>query len=151
MAEQHERALARAAEVIAAEAAVTNRWRPKPSIPNYSLRVEIALWEDDLDAAWVAAHAGICNQGLLVTLAGRLESVRADDALVIYKQVIPPIVEQTNNTAYADAAKLICKIGGIMIAQKRNREFGDYLAELRVRFKPKRNFIKLLDGVGRHT
>ncbi len=50
----------------------------------------------------------------------------------------------------AGAVKLIRKVDGIMHAQKRNREFGDYLAELRVRFKPKRNFIKLLDGVGDH-
>ncbi len=141
---QRERALARIAEVIADEAAVTNRWRPKPSIPNYSLRVEIALWEDDLDAAWAAAHVGICNQGLLIALAGKLEPTRADDALTLYKRVIPLIVDQTNNTAYADAVKLIRKVDGIMNAQKRNREFGDYLAELRVRFKPKRNFIKLL-------
>ena len=62
--------------------------------------------------------------------------------------MIPALGNQTNNTAYADAVKLIRKIGGIMIAQNRNREFGDYLVELRVRFKPKRNFIKLLDGVG---
>ena len=54
--EQRERALARLEGVIAAEAAVTNRWKPQPSIPNYSLRIEIALWEDDLDAAWDAAH-----------------------------------------------------------------------------------------------
>ncbi len=146
--EQRERALARVAEVITAKAAVTNRWQPKPSIPDYSLRVEIALWEDDLDAAWTAAHAGICNQDLLIALAGKLEPTRADDALTLYKMVIPPIVEQTNNTAYADAVKLIRKIGGIMIAQNRNREFGDYLIGLRIRFKPKRNFIKLLDELG---
>ena len=145
---QREHTLARVAEIISAETAVTNPWRPKPSIPNYSLRVEIALWEDDLDAAWASAHAGVCNQGLLITLAGKLEPTRADDALALYKQVIPDIVDQTNNTAYADAVKLIRKIGGIMIAQNRNREFGDYLTGLRVRFKLKRHFIKLLDGLG---
>jgi hypothetical protein len=36
-----------------------------------------------------------------------------------------------------------------MKAQKQLPQFGDYLAELRVQFKPKRNFIKLLDGVAR--
>ncbi|MDO9047016.1 MAG: SWIM zinc finger family protein [Methylobacter sp.] len=145
---QRERALALVAEAIAGEAAFTTRWKPKPSIPDYSLRVEIALWEDDLDAAWAAAHAGVCNQGLLIALAGKLEPTRADDALTLYKRVIPLIVDQTNNTAYADAVKLIRKVDGIMNAQKRNREFGDYLADLRVRFKLKRNFIKLLDGLG---
>ncbi|MFA5016780.1 MAG: DUF6880 family protein [Methylobacter sp.] len=147
---QRERALARVAEVIAGEAAFTTRWKPKPSIPDYSLRLEIALWENDLDAAWAAVHAGGCNQGLLIALSGKLESTRPNDALILYKRVIPPIVDQTNNTAYADAVKLIRKVEEIMNAQERNREFGDYLAELRVRFTPKRNFIKLLDEVARH-
>jgi uncharacterized Zn finger protein len=146
--EQRERALARVTDVIAAEAAFTTHWKPKPSIPDYSLRVEIALWENDLDAAWMAVHEGSCSQGLLIALAGKLESTRPNDALILYKRIIPSIVDQTNNTAYADAVKLIRKVGEIMNAQKRNREFGDYLAELRVRFKPKRNFIKLLNEVG---
>ncbi|MGR9000497.1 MAG: SWIM zinc finger family protein, partial [Gammaproteobacteria bacterium] len=81
--EQRERALTRVAEVIAAEAAFTNHWKPKPSIPNTSLRVEIALWENDLDAAWDAAHSGVCHQNLLITLAGKLEPVRAEDALTL--------------------------------------------------------------------
>lgn len=38
-----------------------------------------------------------------------------------------------------------------MNAQDQSRQFGDYLAELRVQFKPKRNFIKLLDGVARNA
>ncbi|WP_340124219.1 SWIM zinc finger family protein [Methylobacter svalbardensis] len=143
--EQRQRALARVAEVITDQAAFTTRWKPKPSIPDYSLRAEIALWENDLDAAWTALHAGNCNQGLMIALAGKLESTRPNDALILYKRIIPSIVDQTNNVAYADAAKLIRKVGEIMNAQKRNREFGDYLAELRVRFKPKRNFIKLLN------
>jgi uncharacterized Zn finger protein len=148
-AEQREWALARVAEVIARDAAATTRWNPQPAAPNYSLRVEIALWENDLDAAWTAVHAGVCNRGLLLVLAGKLEPVRADDALSLYKRVIPLIVEETNNTAYEDAVKLIRKVEGIMNAQQRHREFGDYLAELRFRFKAKRNFIKLLDGVSR--
>ena len=36
-----------------------------------------------------------------------------------------------------------------MKARGQSREFADYLAELRVKFKPKRNFIKLLDRVAR--
>jgi uncharacterized Zn finger protein len=61
--------------------------------------------------------------------------------------VVPPIVEQTNNAAYEEAIKLIRKTGGLLKSQKQTTQFGDYLTELRVRFKPKRNFIKLLDGV----
>ena len=147
--EQRDRALARVAEEIAREASTSSRWKPKPSTPNYSLRVEIALWEKDLNAAWVSAQDGICNRNLLITLAGKLEFSRPNDAVSLYRRVVPPIVEQTNNAAYDEAIKLIRKVGGLMKAQGQSRKFGDYLAELRVQFKPKRNFIKLLDGVAR--
>ena len=147
--EQRNRALARVAEVTAREASTTSRWKPKPSAPNTTLRVEIALWENDLDAAWESIHEGICDRSLLIALAGKLESSRPDGAISLYRRVVPPIVEQTNNTAYEEAIKLIRKVGGLMKAQNQSQQFGDYLAELRVQFKPKRNFIKLLDGVAR--
>lgn len=149
--DQRNRALAWVAEVIAREASTTSRWKPKPSTPNTSLRVEIALWEEDLDAAWAAAHQSICDRNLLITLADKLEPSRPGDAISLYRQVVPPIVEQTSNTAYEEAIKLIRKVGGLMKAQDQSRPFGDYLAELRVQFKPKRNFIKLLDGVARNA
>jgi uncharacterized Zn finger protein len=147
--QQRERALASVAEVIAREASTTSRWKPKASTTNYSPRVEIALWEKDLDAAWESAHEGICDRNLLIALAGKLEASRPDDAVSLYRRVVPAIVEQTSNAAYDEAIKLIRKAGGLMNAQNQSRQFGDYLAELRVQFKPKRNFIKLLDGVAR--
>ena len=130
-------------------ASATSNWKPKPSDPNYPLRVEIALRENDLDAAWAALHQGACDRGLLITVAGQLESSRPDDAVSLYRRVVPSIVEQTNNAAYEDAIKLIRKTGALMKARKQSPQFGDYLAELRLQFKPKRNFIKLLDSVAR--
>ena len=137
------------AAVIAREAAETNRWKPKRSEPDYALRIEIALWENDLDAAWTAVHHGTRNRGLLITLASKLESARANDAASLYRRVIPGIIEQTSNSAYEEAIKLIRKTGGLMKAQNQSAQFGDYLAELRTQFKPKRNFVQLLDGVAR--
>jgi len=32
------------------------RWTKQTRMPDHSLRVEIALWEKDVDAAWRAAH-----------------------------------------------------------------------------------------------
>jgi uncharacterized Zn finger protein len=146
---QRERALQTVADVIAREANATSKWRPKPSTPDYSLRVEIALWENDLNTAWEFAHKGIRNRSLLIELAGKLASSRPDDAVSLYRRAIPHIVEQTSNTAYEQAIKLIRKVGELMNVQNQPRQFGDYLAELHVQFKPKRNFIKLLDGVVR--
>lgn len=146
---QRDRALDKVAEVVSREAGMTNRFKPKPSTPNHSLRVEIALWEKDLAAAWAYAHEGSCERSLLIALAGKLEASRPGDAVSLYRRVVSPIVEQTNNAAYHDAIKLIRKVGDLMRVQSQSRQFGDYLAELRVQFKPKRNFVKLLDGVAR--
>ena len=112
-----------------------------------SLRLAIALWENDLDAAWAASRRGAHTTDMLITLAGKLEAARADDALTLYREVVPPIIQLTGNEAYADAVKLVRKIGALMEKQRRQIQFGDYLAGLRVEFKAKRNFIKLLDRV----
>lgn len=146
---QRERALAWLDQTITKEAASTSRWKPMPSTPNYSLRLSIAMWEKDLDAAWTAAHQGICDRTLLVTLAGKLEKDRADDAISLYRRVIPAIVDETKNSAYEEGVRLVRRVGNLMNAQKMLSQYGDYLAELRLQFKPKRNFIKLLDDVVR--
>ena len=119
------------------------------STPDYSLRVAIAFWEKDLNAAWAASHQGTYDRSLLISLAGKLEIERPEDAISLYRRVVPTIVDETKNSAYEEGIRLVRKVGGLMKAQKRSPEFGDYLAELRLQFKPKRNFIKLLDGVAR--
>lgn len=146
---QRERALVWLDQSIAKEAASISRWKTKPSTPNYSLRVSIALWEKDLDAAWTAVHQGVCDRNLLIELAGKLEQNRADDAISLYRRVIPVIVNETKNSAYEEAARWVGKIGGLLKGMRRSSEFGGYLAELRVQFKPKRNFMKLLDDIAR--
>jgi len=146
---QRERALAWLDQAITREATSTSRWKPKPSTPNYSLRLSIALWEKDLDAAWTAAHQGTCDRTLLITLAGKLEKDRPDDAISLYRRVIPAIVDETKNSAYEEGVRLVRRVGDLMKAQKKLSQYGDYLAELRLQFKPKRNFIKLLDDVVR--
>lgn len=149
--EQRERALAKVAEEAWNAPSHWKRPPSKLSTPDSSLRLEIALWEEDLDAAWEAVERGTCHPNLLIALAGRLESSRPDDSISLYRRVVPPIVEQTNNRAYADAIKLIRRIGTLMKTPRQSAQFGDYLIELRARFKPKRNFIKLLDGVARNA
>jgi uncharacterized Zn finger protein len=145
--EQRERALKRLEEYIQTEAAKTSQWRPKPSEPNYSPRVEIALWEEDPEAGLEAIGRGTCDARLLLRLAGQLEAGQPDEAMKIYRRVIQPTIEQTNNHAYEEAVKLIRRVGELMKQQDRMPEFREYVEGLRARYKAKRNFIKLLDGV----
>ncbi len=56
-------------------------------------------------------------------------------------------LKQANNDAYEEAVKLLQKIRELMGRLDRVTEFEDYLGALRVEYKRKRNFIKLLDTI----
>lgn len=144
--EQRERAMAELDAAIARGVSGASRWQAKPSAPDYSERVRIALWEQDPDAAWEAMRRGACREDLRLAVAGQLEASRPADALQVYREAIPKLVEQTNNTAYEHAVGLIRKAGGLMSALGQVDELVDYVAFLRVNYKAKRNFIKLLEA-----
>lgn len=144
---QRERALAWLASEVAREAAKTSRFNPHPSVPDTSRRLEIALWEEDLAAAWEAHQTGQCQQRLRIQLAQTLAATRPADALHLYRQVVPEIVGETNNPAYARAIELINQIKPLMLAMGQSAQWPAYLVKLRSAFKAKRNFIKLLDGL----
>lgn len=109
--------------------------------------VEVFLWEKRHDEAWQEASAGGCSAGLWLRVAALREEKHPGDAVPIYQEMIAPTLKQANNAAYAEAVKLLQKIRELMGRLGRVTEFEDYLAALRVEYKRKRNFIKLLEGV----
>lgn len=141
---QRERALSVVDAAIEAGTA-EGYWGRRPAVPDFSLRVAIALWESDVDAAWKYANLGVCDRSLLVALAGKLEGKRPDDAIELYRRIVPVLLEQTNNAAYEQAIGLVKKMAGALGTHQRGGELAPYLEHLRVEFKRKRNFIKLLD------
>lgn len=143
--QQRDRALAWLQQDIHRQANQTSRFNPKPSAPDVSRCVAIALWEKDLDAAWDAIHQGECAQGLRLSLAQALEPTRPREAIVLYRQTIPEMVALTHNDAYASAVVWLRKVGQLMTKLGEAPQFAVYVAELRSTFKPKRNFIKLLN------
>lgn len=56
----------------------------------------------------------------------------------------------TINQAYEEAFRLICKIGDILKQQKQSLAFSDYVAELSVNYKLKRNFMAMLKKIPPH-
>jgi uncharacterized Zn finger protein len=116
--------------------------------PEHSLLVEIYLWEQDVEAAWQAANAGSCGEALSLQLAGLREKKHPRDAIRVYRMLIGPIVERTNNDAYAQAAGLLRKVKQLMGELGEEVEFRRYLAQIRVEYKRKRNFMKLLEKFG---
>ncbi|HKY44315.1 MAG TPA: hypothetical protein VJM50_14610 [Pyrinomonadaceae bacterium] len=109
--------------------------------------VEIFVWEKRYDEAWQEACAGGCSSSLWLRVAAVREEKHPGDAIPIYQEMIGPTVKQANNTAYEEAVKLVQKIRELMGRLDRVIEFEDYLAALRVEYKRKRNFIKLLDTI----
>lgn len=142
---QRERALALLDASSAARPRGYGDWKNRSSQVDYSERVAVALWEEEIGTAWDYAQRGDCNRQLLITLAGKLEEQRLDDALALYRKMVPVLVDQTNNRAYEEARDLVNKMAKALGAQRRGAEMGVYLGQLRAEFKRKRNFIKLLD------
>lgn len=116
--------------------------------PDRSRLVEVLLSEQDIEAAWREAETGGCRDELRLRLADLRAKDHPEDSLAIYRRQAASLVEQTNTPAYEQAMVLIRKIEPLL----RNREGGaqqwsDYLAELRGKYKAKRNFMKLLSAL----
>jgi uncharacterized Zn finger protein len=121
-------------------------WNPLGmSARDRSLLVEIFLWEGEDDLAWQEAQAGSCSKQLWLSLAERRQHTHPEDALPIYQQEIEPLIQQTNNTAYANAVSFLRKVHDLMVRLDRQTEFHALVDQLRRTYKAKRNFIALLN------
>ncbi len=111
-----------------------------------SLLVTIFLQENLLEEAWQEANKGGCSEDLWLRLAKIREKEHPTDALKIYQDRIEPKIQETNNQAYDQAVVWIKEVKRLMTQTGKEAEFEDYLVALRVNYKIKRNFIKLLDS-----
>jgi len=111
-----------------------------------SLLVTIFLEETLPEEAWREAKRGGCDEYLWLKLAKIRENEHPADALKIYKDRIEPKINETNNQAYEQAVIWIKEVKRLMTQLGEESEFEDYLVALRVNYKIKRNFIKLLDS-----
>jgi len=109
--------------------------------------VRIFLWEKDVEAAWREAGAGGCSDGLWMELAGKWEKGHPEDVLPIYQRQIERTLNRKNNQAYREAVALLRKIRDLAVRIGDETRFTRYLASVRAMHKPKRNFMKLLEGV----
>ena len=80
--------------------------------------------------------------------AGLREKTQPRDAIMVYRMLIGPIVERTNNQAYTQAVGLLRRVKQLMANLGEDGEFCQYLAQVRVEYKRKRNFMKLLEKIG---
>ena len=121
---------------------VSNPWR---SGDDRSVLVEVFLWEGSYEEAWEEAMAGGASAYLWLQLADHIAPQQPARAYLVYKELIVPTVEQTNNTAYSEAIKLLKKMDKLSSSLSCEPDFFDFVTSLRVEYKRKRNFIQMLD------
>lgn len=114
---------------------------------DHSELVRILLWEKKYEDAWREAQEGGCSGELWLELAASREQRHPEDALAVYRSRVAPTIELTNSTAYEQAVALLRKVRELLTHLGRPAEFDDYLAALRVEYKRKRSFIKLLESL----
>ena len=120
------------------------KWAPPV---DHSRIVEIFLWEKNTDAAWDEAIRGGCSDHFWLKLAAVREKDHPADAVPVYKQMVEPIILRMKNDAYEEATRMVKHIGELMRGLGKQAEFSAYLADVKLRHKPKRNLMKLLAGV----
>lgn len=146
--EWRERALAEIRLRIAkAKEKARSQTRPRwmQADDNHSSLVEIFLYEGDPESAWREAQSGGCSDSLWLRLAGVREKERPEDAAPIYLKQAESAVAATSNGRYEDSVGLLVKAAAVMRRMDRSEEFVRHLDALRVKYKIKRNFIKLIE------
>jgi hypothetical protein len=141
-----DRALARIREIIAKPLPRRSSQYWIPAAVDHSLLVEIFLWEQRPQLAWEEAQAGGCNEALWLQLAAGREQSHPQDAVDVYRRRIAPTLDRTSNDAYREVIAYLRKIRLLMGRLGHEREFANWLIELRATWKRKRNFIDLLDA-----
>jgi len=114
--------------------------------PDHSLLVEIFLHEKEVESAWKEADAGGCNTGLWLSLGEKLGKNDPLRAASCWQRLVEPIINRKKNDAYAEAVRMMLTIGQWMAEADKEAAFQQWIQEIRLNHRPKRNLMKLMDG-----
>lgn len=112
---------------------------------NHSVLLEIFLHEGDADEAWQEAGVGGCSETLWLRVAAAREKEHPEDAAPIYLKQAEAGIARTSNGRYEDSVSLLVKAAAVMKRMDRSAEFVHNMEALRVKYKIKRNFVKLVE------
>jgi uncharacterized Zn finger protein len=104
------------------------------------LLIEVQMHEKKFDAAWAAVRQHGASMGVKEILAMASEAAHPREALEVYAGRVSQLADAGNNHAYEEAARLVTR----MATLRNKAEQAAYVAEIKVRFGRKRNFMKLL-------
>ncbi len=116
-------------------------WQP----PIRSALVAIHLRQKEAAKAWEAFCGGPVDVRLWDKVAVMRGKTHPEEAVVLYKQLLPfAVTGGARGAQYGEAFEIVKAIRGLRAAQRQDALFRQELAELRATWKAKRNFIKLL-------
>ncbi|MEM7772914.1 MAG: hypothetical protein AAF327_20690 [Cyanobacteria bacterium P01_A01_bin.37] len=85
---------------------------------------------------------------LWMRLAEIQQESQPADVLSIYQPAIEPLINQSNNEAYANAVDLLLKVQSFMKRLDQQSDFDQFLGFLKPTHKRKHNFMSLLKSRG---
>lgn len=110
--------------------------------------VSIFLREGNTEAMWDAFCGGKVDVGLWEGVADVRAKTHHEEAIALYKRLLPHRVEGgSRGSYYGEAFAIVKKIQALRMSHKELGIFGDELAEVRLEWKRKRNFMKMLDAL----
>lgn len=134
---------------VAEEEAADSRVRRSPwDKPCRGDIVSIFLREGEAETMWDAFSGGKVDVGLWESVAEARGTTHHEEAIALYKRLLPHRVEGgSRGSHYGEAFAIVKKIRALRVAHQQLGMFGDELAEIRLEWKRKRNFMKLLDAL----
>lgn len=111
----------------------------------HSRLAEIFLHEGDAEAAWREGQTGGCSDSLWLRVAVAREKLHPADAAPVYLRLAEASLAAISNGRYEDTVALLAKAASVMKCLDRSPEFVRQLDALRLKYKIKRNFIRLVE------
>lgn len=148
-ADLRDRALRHLWKVVADdERAAATKARSMWDQPKRGHLVSIYLREGDAEKMWEAFCGGKCDVRLWNAVAALRGKTDHEEAIALYRRLLPHAVEEGVRGARYDSAFAVVKaIRALRAEHNQLGIFGDELAEIRLQWKVKRNFQKLLAGL----
>ncbi len=104
------------------------------------LLIRVLMEEKSFEAAWAVVREYGASKELKGSLAKASETAHPDDALKVYAERVEDLVKAGGNPGYEQARGLITRMAALRSAGEQTA----YVADLKERFRRKRNFIKLM-------
>lgn len=110
--------------------------------------VGIHLREEDAETVWTVFCGGAVSVKLWQAVAALRGRTHPDEAVALYRRLLPHLVEDEGPGARYDRAfEIVVAIRQLRTERGQAREFEAELGEIRGEWKRKRNFMKRLDGL----